>query len=100
MQSCIHNAFKKIKWDSQSLQSYVKQFSAQVYTLQDKVTELLVKHDEVVIPELVAQLRLYQIFQDMEIQRIVDEMNLAEFANLRNGSASWMSASSVFLWNA
>ena len=47
VQSKIHGAFKNhIRWDSEGLEMYVKELSEQIYSLQDRVGDLLEKAKE------------------------------------------------------
>jgi hypothetical protein len=47
VQSKIHGAFKNhIRWDSEGLEVYVKELSEQIYSLQDRVGDLLEKAKE------------------------------------------------------
>ena len=87
VQVTLAKAFNKhIKWDSESLEEYVKDLSKQVYALQDQVSDLLGKDKE--IKSLLEELRVCPYrFEDFEnilakMQEQIDEMNLAEYSNL------------------
>ena len=84
VQVALAKAFNKhIKWDSESLEQYVKDLSKKVYSLQDQVSDLVSKVEA--IEKEVDKLKLceytYTAFEDKlnKIQEIVDEMNLAEY---------------------
>ena len=87
VQSKIHGAFKNhIRWDSEGLEYYVKELSEQIYLLQDRVNDLLDKSNT--INEQITLLLKCQYnkveFSNilLSIQKVVDELNLAEYTNL------------------
>eukprot|EP00945_MAST-04E_sp_MAST-4E-sp1_P001635 g1635.t1 len=90
VQVTLAKAFNKhIKWDSESLEEYVKDLSKQIYALQDQVSDLLVK-DKAIQSQLTALDQCPFGHDDFgtvlaKIQEYIDEMNLAEYSNL----ASW-----------
>ncbi len=93
VQVALAKAFNKhIKWDSESLEQYVKDLSKKVYSLQDQVSDLVSKVEA--IEKEVDKLKLceytYTAFEDKlnKIQEIVDEMNLAEYSNLGSWTKS------------
>ena len=87
IQVAFAKAFNKhIKWDSESLEQYVKDLSKKVYYLQDQVSDLLVKIEAIdkEIDKLNQCMYSHSNFEAIlrKIQEIVDEMNLAEYSNL------------------
>ena len=87
IQVAFAKAFNKhIKWDSESLEQYVKDLSKKVYYLQDQVSDLLVKIEAIdkEMDKLNQCMYSYSNFEVIlrKIQEIVDEMNLAEYSNL------------------
>ena len=90
VQISFAKAFNKhIKWDSESLEQYVKDLSKEVLLFQEQVSDLLVKEEK--INGLLDQIDDCPFdrseFEEvlLKIQEIVDEMNLAEYSNL----SSW-----------
>ena len=87
IQVAFAKAFNKhIKWDSESLEQYVKDLSKKIYYLQDQVSDLLVKIEAIdkEIDKLNQCMYSHSDFEAIlrKIQEIVDEMNLAEYSNL------------------
>ena len=87
VQSKIHGAFKnRIRWDSEGLEMYVKELSEQIYSLQERVEDLLDKYSllKTYIQELSTCSYMKNSFNDIlcNIQKVVDELNLAEYTNL------------------
>lgn len=87
VQERIKKAFSKsLKWDSDKLEEFVKQFAEQVVVFQDKVVDILSKYRE-----LQVQIELLKTcpFLDREfvpilekIQLMVDNINLADYSNI------------------
>ena len=87
VQSKIHGAFKNhIRWDSEGLEMYVKELSEQIYSLSERVSDLLTKIKTIYnyISELSTCKYEYKAFNDilLNVQKIVDELNLEEYTNL------------------
>ena len=93
VQSKIYRAYKDhVRWDSEGLELYVKEFSEQIYILQDSVTDLLGKasalnkHIEVIKQCEYSNKGFGDVLAD--IQKVVDELNLADYTNLESWTRS------------
>ena len=79
---------KGINWDSELLSDYTREFSSLVLTLQSKVDDLVGKYKsiKVLVDSLKTCEYTHEAFASIlgEVQRIVDEMNLASYSNLQS----------------
>ncbi|CEM16453.1 unnamed protein product [Vitrella brassicaformis CCMP3155] len=75
-----------LKWDSDRLESYARRFADQVFLFQDKVTDLLAQNEQMQrdIESLAHMPLAGEGFKEVmeKLQKMVDDMNLANFSNL------------------
>ena len=92
VQNQIYKAFQnQVKWESESLDTFVKELSERVYVIQDKVQDALTKHKDIAkhLRELGECAYTPDAFRGvmLEMQAKVDDMNLAEYSNLGQWTA-------------
>ena len=88
----IYKAFQnQVKWESESLDTFVKELSERVYIIQDKVQDALTKHEDIArhlreLGECSYSPESFRLIL-VEMQAKVDDMNLAEYSNLGQWTA-------------